>query len=701
MLFTVAITNPKKLLLIFKPSKIRRLLNLLFRDSYKERERLVKSFSMTHGISQKTFTLKIPRAFLKTKKAIPVFDKIDVSIIIPVYNKWELTEKCLLSIIHSVKSVEYEIILADDCSTDKTRNSESLFKNLKKIKTPQNVGFLKNCNNAAKCANGKFLVFLNNDVLVNLHWLEALYDKMVSDENIAICGSKLLYENGVLQEAGGIIWRDASGWNYGKGDIANKPEYSYFKEVDYVSGASMMVRRDFWETVGGFDERFAPAYYEDVDLAFQAIDSGKKVIYNPHSTLVHLEGASHGKDEVAGIKRFQKENQNKFLNKWKKQLSDRFANGDNLFYARDRSNNKRTIVIVDHYVPMFDKDAGSKSLFMYIKLLVESEYNVKFIGDNFYCHQPYTDILNELGVEVLYGNYYSKNWQSWIKDNYSYIDVFYLHRPHIASKYIDFIKSLGECKIVYQCVDLHYLRVEREYSVSGDAKLLTQIQKLKDQEFDLFRKSDLGVTFSSYEKKVLEENNILNVEQVPLYLYEDDMKYSNFKNRDGIMFVGGFTHKPNLEGVNWFLSEVWPDLISEFPDLTFYIAGSNVPDEIIKNNAQNIKVLGFITDQDLDTLYENVKVNLIPLLHGAGVKGKLIESMNKGTPFVSTSVGLEGIEAYKYGLKSFDSPKEFFKELKKLLSDEKYWAEHQIKLKQAFGDNFSVNKFKKRVREVF
>jgi GT2 family glycosyltransferase len=120
------------------------------------------------------------------------------------------------------------------------------------VRNEKNLGFLKNCNHAASHARGKYIHFLNNDTEVKQGWLSSLVRLMESDGSIGLSGSKLVYPNGKLQEAGGIIWNDASGWNFGNRQNPEMPEFNYVKEVDYISGASMLVRKSLWEELGGF-----------------------------------------------------------------------------------------------------------------------------------------------------------------------------------------------------------------------------------------------------------------------------------------------------------------------------------------------------------------------------------------------------------------------------------------------------------------
>jgi len=628
-----------------------------------------------------------------------------VSIIIPVYNQWQYTAKCIRSVIESAKDVEYEIILADDCSTDDTVNADQFIENIKISRPEQNQGFLLNCNLAAKQASGKYLVLLNNDTLVHQGWLQALIEVVDKDESVGLVGSKLVYADGSLQEAGGIVWRDASAWNFGNGDDPNKPEYNYLKQVDYVSGASILIRRSCWDELDGFDTRYVPAYYEDTDLALALAERGHKVIYQPKSVVTHFEGKSHGTDTSSGLKAYQVINQKKFREKWRDRLQAKHApHGQCVFQARDRSFEKRTILIIDHYVPWFDQDAGSRSTFMYVKFFVDQGYNVKFLGDNFYPHQPYTQVLEQMGVEVLHGNYYANHWKDWFLQNKTYIDAVYLHRPHIAVKYIDFIKEHCSAKILYQCHDLHHWRLGRAAEIKGCQQTKSEADDWEIKELALFNKSDVGLTFSHDEKAYLEQLGLdCEIEQIPLFLYDDQPDLNevpSFDQRADFMFVGGFNHTPNAEGVLWFLKNVFPLVLEQLPEVKFHIIGSKMPDEIKAFESDNVVIHGFVSDEELNAMYHKVKVNILPLLHGAGVKGKLVESLYYGTPVVSTSIGLEGINASLYGLNGVDTAVEFSETLSLLLKVEGAWQASQASTMKAM-EGFTSMYVERRLNVIF
>lgn len=571
----------------------------------------------------------------------------EVSIVIPVYNQFEYTYNCLKSILSNSGEITYEVIIANDNSTDITTQITEIVKNIKVITNQENLRFLKNCNHAAKAARGKYIFFLNNDTQVQPNWLQPLVDLMEHDLKIGLVGSKLVYADGRLQEAGGILWKDGSAWNYGNRSNPEDPEYNYVKEVDYISGAAILIRKTLWEEIGGFDERFAPAYYEDTDLAFEVRKKGFKVVYQPKSVVVHFEGISNGVDISSGQKAYQKINEKKFYDKWNDILEkEHFENGTEVFKAKDRSKNKKHILVIDHYVPMYDKDAGNKCSFMYISLFVQLGFQVTFIGDNFFKHEPYTTELNQMGVEVLYGNYYYENWKNWLKENLYNFDYVYMQRPHISIKYIDLVKKYSNAKVIYFGHDLHYLREMRQYEIEKDSALLKSAEKWKKIEFELFQKVDIVYVVGFYEQAILQKEFPQKpIRNIPLYIYEEikEKKKIDFRSKQNMIFVGGFGHPPNIDAVLWFAKIVFPDIVKYYPDIKWYIVGSNPTEEIKKLNSKNIVIKGFVSDKELKQLYNECRLAVVPLRVGAGVKGKVVEAVYNRIPLVTTPIGAEGL----------------------------------------------------------
>ncbi len=603
----------------------------------------------------------------------PAYDRPEVSIIVPVYNQYKTTLSCLMSIVKNTQDIKYEVIVADDKSSDITSTISNRIKNIRVVRAEKNQGFLGNCNNAVKFAAGTYVVLLNNDTNVQSGWLRSLIDVIQKDPIVGMVGPKLLFEDGVLQEAGGIVWSDATGWNFGRGQDPNGPEFNYTREVDYISGACLLLQKSLWERVNGFDERFRPAYYEDTDLAFQIRSLGLKVVYQPKSVVVHFEGVSNGTDLGSGIKKYQLKNREVFYQKWESVLKkNHYDNGRDVFKARERNKGK-TILIIDHYVPFYDKDAGSKSTFLYVKSMLQLGYRIKFLGANFFPHQPYTDVLQSLGVEVIYGERYARNWSSWLESNIKDIDVIYLHRPHITEDFIDVIRKLKDIpKLVYFGHDLHYLRLLREFELTGDESSSKASKDWRKREVCIFNKVDLILYPSSVEVGVVKSiSSRYNVEQLPLYPLEFTTKNYNHSSRRDLLFVGGFGHPPNVDGMLWFLDDIFPNILQNNPAIVLHIVGSNVPELVSSRKNTNVVVHGFLSDSDLEQLYSEVRLCIVPLRFGAGIKGKVLEAIQYNIPIVTTSIGAEGLPRAEDVMVIEDEPNSFARAVLSLYEEEK------------------------------
>ena len=158
-------------------------------------------------------------------------------------------------------------------------------------------------------------------------------------------------------------------------------------------------------------------------------------MYQPAAVVTHFEGATHGTDPRKGTKRYQVINQAKFVEKWRSRLADEHQRpGAHLFVARDRGRDRRHVLMIDHYVPQQDKDAGGRMAYHYLRLFVELGLHVTFIPANFERVEPYTNCLQQLGVNVMYSES-AATIDDWIRENAIYIDYACVSRPSIAPRY--------------------------------------------------------------------------------------------------------------------------------------------------------------------------------------------------------------------------------------------------------------------------
>jgi GT2 family glycosyltransferase len=218
-----------------------------------------------------------------------------------------------------------EIIVVDDASTDETPLAlaqwAELDNRITSLRNSHNQGFIASCNRGAEAAKSEVLVFLNNDTLPQPGWFTPLLRVLREHSEAGAVGGKLVYSDGSLQEAGGIMFADASGCNFGRNDKSpDAPLYNFLREVDYCSAALLATPRALFLSVGGFDTRYSPAYYEDADYCFTLRERGRKVYYQPESVVIHFEGISSGTDVKFGTKNFQSINRAKFREKWQEVL---------------------------------------------------------------------------------------------------------------------------------------------------------------------------------------------------------------------------------------------------------------------------------------------------------------------------------------------------------------------------------------------
>src|SRR6202020_799774 len=175
----------------------------------------------------------------------------------------------------------YEVILVDDDADTATKRLLDGVKGAKIIRNEKNLGYLRSVNRGASEARGRWLVLFNNDTEVTRGWLLAMLACAESADDIGVVTPKYVYPDGSLNEAGGIVWRDGTGANYGRGDSPELFQYEYRRETDYGSAAALMVNAELWKVNGGFDERYHPMYYEDTDLGFEAPGAGVAFMYIP------------------------------------------------------------------------------------------------------------------------------------------------------------------------------------------------------------------------------------------------------------------------------------------------------------------------------------------------------------------------------------------------------------------------------------
>ncbi len=446
------------------------------------------------------------------------------------------------------------------------------------------------------------------------------------------------------------------------------------RDVDYCSGACIMIPKDLWDELGGFDKTFSPAYYEDTDLAFRVRQAGYRVLYQPMSQITHFEGASSGTDISTGIKHNQAINQQKFLEKWQDALKN-YGNSEKFKEIRyqDKWSNYR-VLFIDGRTPTPDKDSGSIDAIRYMQILRALGFSVTFIPDNLAYCDSYTKMLQASGIEALYSPYITSIPQ-FLTERVDSYELVILSRFPVAQKYIDIVRQHNSnARIIFNTVDLHFLRKEREAALKGDEELLLEAKEDMDQEIQVMEKSHQTIMVSRHEIELL--STIAPAVNVSLISPPRDIPGRNapFDERKDILFIGGFQHMPNIDAVNYFVSEIWPLVLEKLPDANFLIVGSDMPSsfEGLAQQNRNVILKGFVAD--LAEVLDHCRLTVAPLRYGAGIKGKIVTSLSYGVPCVATSLAIEGMGlAPGRDILSANSPEEFARRIAEMYSSPNLW----------------------------
>jgi GT2 family glycosyltransferase len=601
--------------------------------------------------------------------ALPVAREPRVSIVIPVHGKLAYTLACLRSLTRYETQAPFEVIVVDDASPDDSAAALAQIAGVRLLRNASNLGFIGSCNAGAAAAKGEFLLFLNNDTQVSPDWLDALLRCFVERTDCGIAGSRLVYPDGRLQEAGSLVFADGTCWTTGRFESRDALAFRYRRETDYVSGASLMIRRELFQRLGGFDTRYAPAYYEDTDLAFAVRRIGLRVYYEPASLVIHCEGISAGTDLGSGMKRYQQVNQRKFVDKWAAELTTQPPAGTAVERAI-RWRKRGRVLVVDAMAPEPTRDSGSLRLHAILQLLDGQGWSTSFIPDDGRASDREIAALGELGCETSL-----ESVPGWLRRHGHELHAVILCRHTVAGQYAELVRRHApKAKLLFDTVDLHFLREQRAAEHGGSTLLAHQAAASQRSELALIAQSDVSFVVSPHEKALLAQ--LVPQAQVELLsnIHPVHGCGRSFAGRADLLFIGGYGHPPNSDAIRWIANDILPQLRGAVPGIRLHVFG-DMPDTARRElNTPGLELHGRVAD--LTPWMDSCLASLAPLRFGAGVKGKINLSMSHGLPVIATTIAVEGMQLSDgINVLVADDAASFVEAVRRLARDEALWRQ--------------------------
>ena len=629
--------------------------------------RVDRSTSMLESNEMLAPFLALAGTIIKPSNIIlPVSKNPKLSIIIPVYGKLKFLSRCLYSLQIAKTNIEFEVIVVDDCGPEKvSKKFNEKINGIKIFQNKKNLGFTETCNQGAKIANGEYLCFLNSDTITTDYWSDSLLNGFLLAKNVGVVGPRLLFENGTLQESGGIVFSNADAANIGRNESINNSWFKYYKDVDYVSGAALTILKEDFDELGGFDSEFTPAYYEDTSLCLDVRHKLKKrILVNPLSSVIHHEGATNGTDETSGFKKFQKINKSKFYKKHKKDLLSYGESYKNLWWDRDKYI-KANILIIDQCIPTPNDDSGSKDMDNILRGLLDLNLRPHLFALSNRGETPESFGYYEKGVHCVHGRD-NLHFEDFIEKYSNLFSIIIICRVNSHADVANALKKHApKTKKIFYTVDLHHVRLESEYNQTKNTNTLTKSRKVMAEELRAISETDKTIVLSQKEKDYLVISHGIDAEKISVWPlirseFENIKKYKKSRSPKDIIFIGGYRHKPNIAAVTILEKEILPiarDIFIkngiEFPFVKLY--GSNPTSYIKDLDSDLIKYMGFIEKEE--DAFKDAKISIAPLPYGSGLKGKTLSSLIYKTPIVGSSFALEGFDIENYNILKLSSMK--------------------------------------------
>lgn len=524
-----------------------------------------------------------------------------VSVIIPVFNALDTTLRSLQSIADSwFESAGVQVIVVDDASLDRTSAVIPQVPGVTYVRRPRSGGFASACNRGARAAAGRYLCFLSSGVTVRDGWLGRLLD-VFKDESVGACGAKLVAPDGRLHEAGAVVWRDGSALSYGRGSDPAEPAYTFRRDADYCSGACLLVRRDLFERLGGFDEAYVPGSCEDADFCFGVRALGYRVVYEPGAQVVY-------DDTSSSIDCGKEDDRERFSGKWAQRLANHFERSpERIRPAALARNGGQTVLVIAPKVPA-GADSWSHRMRSILRLMRQAGYNVTYFSDSYAVDSPHRAVLEARGIQVL--NRADVPAQQQLADVLPWVDAAWICGAALFEEYADLVRRNRAAALLYDAAG------ETRAPHAGDAIIAASAQ----------------------EKRLFAE------ESRPVYIVPDvhDAGRPALPSANSVIFIGDYEKAENVEAALSLCTEIMPLVWEQLPNVHLALLGNRPPEALRNSVSERITVPGFT--EDLEPYLVAGRVFAAPLRHRAALNGKVALALAHAMPCVLSTAACEGYD---------------------------------------------------------
>jgi GT2 family glycosyltransferase len=632
---------------------------------------------------------------------LPQADAPDVSILIVLYNQAPLTYRCLRSIAETA-DLPIEVIMIDNASADRTGELLDRIGGADIVRNAENLHFLRATNQAAERARGGALLLLNNDAVLTPGALRAARETLFSAGDIGAVGGKLILPSGRLQEAGSIVWSDGSCVGYGRDWEPDAPECQFRRQVDYCSGAFLLVRRDLFERLGHLDTRFAPAYYEETDLCLRLREHGYRVIYDPRAEIRHFEFGSSKRSAQAFA--LMRRNQCLFREIHTAALQRQKSPATPPLFARD-ANGVSRVLTIDDRVPFQADGSGFPRAASILKQLWE--------GGFFVTHYPLTEpgaawdkvrAEHPLEIEFMVGRG-PAHFAEFLEARAGYYDLILISRPRNMARFLaeraahpGWFRGVG---VIYDAEATFAVRELRRLEIEGVVLSTAEKEARVAAEVDLARHADAVVAVNEAEALTFRLAGIANVHVLGHSLSVEPTE-PGFGERRDFLLVGALRDddSPNVDGLFWFVREVMPRLDAAIgAGYRVRVAGEPGAPALRRLRHDRVELLGRV--DDLGPEYGRARVFVGPTRFAAGMPHKLHEAAARGVPIVATELLATQI-GWSGGteLLSADSADDFARQAARLYCDAALWDQLRGAAHDRVGRDCSPADFAQRLAAV-